>query len=112
METQLPPAPISAPAPPMPDVPPVAPAAPAPTTFETGGEMSSASKINWMALGIMSLAVASMLYQVIYYRKQIDAVSAAKGSGSASNAQIVRNLKEVKMNVKKALGNKYVEIAS
>jgi hypothetical protein len=105
-------APIAAP-------PPVTPSSTIPNPIESnmptmaeGGNVGSSSKSgladffsgwNWLEIGLMTLGVAGVFYTINYYRFRVK-------SDKTENADIQRQLDEVKMNVQSAMKGKYQQI--
>jgi hypothetical protein len=110
METQVDvsvPAQVVAPAP----APAVAPApAPAPTqSMETGGFMENITKpkMKFVDFFIAGLLIATSIYTIIYTRKKIKKENEMPSKEEFDN--FVDDFNEVKYNVEKALGKKYIK---
>ena len=81
------------------------------TTMAEGGDVSSRksglsdffSGWNWLEIGLMTLGVAGVFYTINYYRFRVE-------SDKTENADIQRQLDEVKMNVQSAMKGKYQQI--
>lgn len=58
---------------------------------------------NWLEIGLMTLGVAGVFYTINYYRFRVK-------SDKTENADIQRQLDEVKMNVQSAMKGKYQQI--
>jgi len=108
METQVDvsaPAQVVAPAP----APAVAPA-PAPTqSMETGGFMENITKpkMKFVDFFIAGLLIATSIYTIIYTRKKIKKENEMPSKEEFDN--FVDDFNEVKYNVEKALGKKYIK---
>jgi hypothetical protein len=81
-------------------------------TMAEGGSVGSSSKSglanffsgwNWLEIGLMTLGVAGVFYTINYYRFRVK-------SDKTENADIQRQLDEVKMNVQSAMKGKYQQI--
>lgn len=96
------PDPTPAPAPPY--TPPPAPApTPAPAQFQAGGSVNLFEGITFVDIGMLILATVGMSYVIYYYRSKLKELKQQDPAIVAMQDDI----KEVKMNVKSALGAKY-----
>lgn len=80
------------------------------TTMADGGSVGRRSGLsdffsgwNWLEIGLMTLGVAGVFYTINYYRFRVK-------SDKTENADIQRQLDEVKMNVQSAMQGKYQQI--
>lgn len=80
------------------------------TTMADGGSVGRKSGLsdffsgwNWLEIGLMTLGVAGVFYTINYYRFRVK-------SDKTENADIQRQLDEVKMNVQSAMQGKYQQI--
>lgn len=86
---------------------PTAPAAPAPEAsaapetpkMEEGGKIST-DKIQWVAIGIFSLAMVAVVYKAMFYRKAMMNIG-------AENEKTTKKLKELETNLRTLRGDKY-----
>lgn len=88
---------------PPPAVEAAAPAAPQ-SKFEGGGEMMGNKKIQWLAIGIISLSIISLAMKSLYYNKaskQLDKDKVSTG----------KKLKELEKNIRALRKDKYESIA-
>lgn len=84
--------------------PPPAPApAPAPQQFQDGGKVNLFEGITFVDIGMLILATVGMSYVIYYYRSKLKELKQQDPAIIAMQD----DLKEVKMNVKNALGSKY-----
>jgi hypothetical protein len=100
------PAPIATPAP----APVPAAIDSLPPAMADGGNVSKGNAFtdffngwNWLEIGLMTLGVAGVFYTINYYRYRTK-------SDKTENADIKRQLDEVKMNVQSAMKGKYQQI--
>ena len=90
---------------------PAAPAAPTTTPapeasaasetpkMEDGGKIGT-DKIQWVAIGIFSLAMVAVIYKAMFYRK-------AMMNLGTDNEKTTKKLKELEQNVRAVRGDKY-----
>lgn len=73
-----------------------------------GGELQSGSPRNewgqWIAIGLISLTLVSLIMQIAVHRKNISKMD-------GDDESVRKDIKELKMNVKKQMGDKYEELA-
>jgi type VI protein secretion system component VasK len=106
----------AAPAAPVAPVAPVAPAAPvmahggsvhdaAPQMIE-GGDVASIENSwgTWIAIGLVSLTLVALILQIAVHRKNLKKVD-------ADDEALLKDVRELKMNVKKQMGEKYETLA-
>ena len=98
---------------------PVAPAAPAAPQMAQGGSVADAapqmveggdvSSIEnswgtWIAIGLVSLTLVALILQIAVHRKNLKKVD-------ADDEALLKDVRELKMNVKKQMGEKYETLA-
>lgn len=95
------PAPVSASTPPLQTTP-----APAPVQeMESGGVFAKSGKMNMKDIVISALLVAVSVFGIIYYRKRLKEMEENKNNTQIDD--LVSDVDEIKMNVKKMMGNAY-----
>jgi hypothetical protein len=67
----------------------------------------SKSKISFVDMFVVGMVVATQIYMIVYFRKQIQKEKEAPSKDEFEN--FVDDLKEVKYNVQKSLGRKYIK---
>jgi len=86
------------PPPPAPPAPPATP--PAPPMAEGGQTQSSTDVGQWVAIVLISLTLVNLVLQISLNRKQHAQIG-------KTDDQIKRDIKELKLNVQKSMGDKY-----
>lgn len=100
-------APISA------STPPLQPQQPAPAPapvqeMESGGVFVKGGKMNYKDIVVTALLVGASIFGIIYYRKAIKQIDDNKDSTEMDD--LISDVEEIKMNVKKMMGNAYKSV--
>ena len=100
-------------------VAPVAPAAPAAPVMAHGGNVGDAAPQmveggdvasienswgTWIAIGLVSLTLVALILQIAVHRKNLKKVD-------ADDEALLKDVRELKLNVKKQMGEKYETLA-
>jgi hypothetical protein len=99
---------------PAPQVPPAPPApqpnaAANPTAYGAGGQTEGASFGQYVAIVLIGLTFVNLILQISLSRKQHTAL---KSSTASKDDKVNTDIKELKLNVKKMLGDKYEQLTS
>jgi len=74
----------------------------APTSMEMGG-VSDSPKLGWVAIMMLGLTSASLIYSIFYYRKRLEAL---KNGDNKMIAELKRDMQEMKSKIDRLTGNK------
>jgi len=74
----------------------------APISMETGG-VSESPKLGWVAIMMLGLTSASLIYSIFYYRKRLEAL---KNGDNKMIAELKRDMQEMKNKIDTLTGNK------
>lgn len=93
----------------MEDIAPVTAVGMAAQTTPVAGESSSSTQfsspiadMNWLSLLLLGLTTASLIYSIVYYRKQIQAMESEEGT-------LQQKITVLESNLKKVMGGSYSE---
>ena len=75
------------------------------TPMETGGATGSSPKLGWVAIMMLGLTSASLIYSIFYYRKRLEALK--KGDNKLI-AQMQSDLDEMKTKISTLTGNRVI----
>jgi len=73
------------------------------TPMESGGMADSSPKLGWVAIMMLGLTSASLIYSIFYYRKRLEALR--KGDNKMIS-QMKSDLEEMKSKLDTLTGNK------
>ena len=73
------------------------------TSMATGGATESTQKLGWVAIMMLGLTSASLIYSIFYYRRRLEALK--KGDGKIV-MQLQSDMKEMKSKIDTLTGNK------
>lgn len=73
------------------------------TPMESGGMSDSSPKLGWVAIMMLGLTSASLIYSIFYYRKRLEALR--KGDNKMIS-QMKSDLEEMKSKLDTLTGNK------
>jgi hypothetical protein len=73
------------------------------TPMAMGGVSDSSPQLGWVAIMMLGLTSASLIYSIFYYRRRLE--SLRKGEGSAIT-QLKSDMQEMKNKIDKLTGNK------
>jgi len=74
-----------------------------PTTMAMGGVTDSSQKLGWVAIMMLGLTSASLIYSIFYYRRRLEAL---KKGDSKIVMQLQSDMKEMKGKIDKLTGNR------
>lgn len=74
----------------------------APMSMEMGG-VSDSPKLGWVAIMMLGLTSASLIYSIFYYRKRLEAL---KNGDNKMIAELKRDMQEMKSKIDTLTGNK------
>ena len=78
------------------------PTAEAPMSMEMGG-VSDSPKLGWVAIMMLGLTSASLIYSIFYYRKRLEAL---KNGDNKMIAELKNDMQEMKNKIDTLTGNK------
>jgi hypothetical protein len=73
------------------------------TTMATGGVTDSTQKLGWVAIMMLGLTSASLIYSIFYYRRRLESL---KKGDSKIVMQLQSDMKEMKDKIDKLTGNR------
>lgn len=84
-------------------------ATPAPSSSDgnfmsSGGELNNNEKIQWVAIGIFSIAMIALVYKAMYYKKSLAYLN-------GDNKAVNRKIEELEKNLKAVRGAEYEPIS-
>tara|TARA_R110001632_G_scaffold105389_1_gene214722 strand:+ start:1055 stop:1369 length:315 start_codon:yes stop_codon:yes gene_type:complete len=69
----------------------------------TGGMTDSTQKLGWVAIMMLGLTSASLVYSIFYYRRRLEAL---KKGDNKMISQLKSDMQEMKNNIDTLMGNK------
>jgi len=73
------------------------------TSMATGGVTDSTQKLGWVAIMMLGLTSASLIYSIFYYRRRLEAL---KKGDSKIVTQLQSDMQEMKSKIDTLTGNK------
>ena len=73
------------------------------TEMAVGGTTDSTPKLGWVAIMMLGLTSASLIYSIFYYRRRLDAL---KKGDSKMISQLKSDMQEMKSKIDTLTGNK------
>lgn len=73
------------------------------TSMATGGATESTPKLGWVAIMMLGLTSASLIYSIFYYRRRLEALK--KGDNKIIT-QLQSDMEEMKSKIDKLTGNR------
>ena len=83
--------------------PPPTPSAEPTTEMAVGGATDSTSKLGWVAIMMLGLTSASLIYSIFYYRRRLDAL---KKGDNKMIGQLQSDMQEMKNKIDTLTGNR------